>query len=123
MNKVIIKEATNAHLDYFYADWSFAVGGVIPDKANVDALMDWLKNEGVLKNQEEYEVFKVSGKQMNEKYSLTGTNAYNETYTILVLPLNNFSNVGKLAISRFNIGGRWFTDIVDNNARREEERA
>ena len=92
MNKVIIKEATNAHLDYFYADWSFAVGGVIPDKANVDALMDWLKNEGVLKNQEEYEVFKVSGKQMNEKYSLTGTNAYNETYTILVLPLNNFSN-------------------------------
>ena len=27
--------------------------------------------------------------------------------------------VGKIAIPRFQIGGRWFNDIVDNNARRE----
>lgn len=27
----------------------------------------------------------------------------------------------RLAIPRFEVGGRWFDDVVDNNARREKE--
>ena len=55
---------------------------------------------------------------MNNIYNLYDNNAYNKDLTIV-------SIIGidlmKIALKRFSVGGRWFDDIVDNNARRKEE--
>ena len=53
---------------------------------------------------------------MNEQYGLSGSNAYPEDCTIVsVTDINQMA----ITIPRFEVGGRWFDDIVDNNTRRE----
>ena len=58
---------------------------------------------------------------MNNAYGLTGENAYKDELTILSIKLEDIENVGAIIIPRFDIGGRWFDDIVDNNARHQKE--
>ena len=55
---------------------------------------------------------------MNELCHLTDDNAYPEDCTLVsVTDINQM----KIALQRFEVGGRWFDDIVDNNTRRKEE--
>lgn len=70
------------------------------------------------------EVYRTKGKLMNEAYGLTGDNAYPDDLNIVSIMLTNFKEgtLGRVALMRFICGGRWFNDIVDNNARREEEK-
>ena len=42
--------------------------------------------------------------------------------TLACVKLADMENPNRVAIPRFQIGGRWFYDIVENNARREEEK-
>ena len=54
---------------------------------------------------------------------LTVTNAYPETdCTLVCVKLADMENHKAVIYPRFQIGGRWFYDIVENNARREEEK-
>lgn len=66
---------------------------------------------------EQFTTFK--GKDMNEVYGLTGSNAYTDNLTFLMFPLDGLV-VPKLAIFRLQAQDKWFDDIVDNNQRREE---
>ena len=65
---------------------------------------------------EEWVSFK--GKDMNEYYGLTGSNAYADDLTFLAFPISNL-DIGKLAIFKLRMQDRWFDDIVDNNLVRE----
>ena len=59
---------------------------------------------------------------MNRMYRLTGTNAYPETdCTLVCIKLADMEHSDRVTMPRFDIGGRWFTDIVDNNDWKEEE--
>lgn len=60
-----------------------------------------------------------SGKDMNDEYGLTGDNQYPDDLTFLAFPLDGL-DCGKLAIFKIRMQDRWFDDIVDNNARREQ---
>ena len=51
---------------------------------------------------------------MNAHYHLTGTNAYPDDLNIFAIyPFKGLAMM---------YGARWFTDIVDNNTRREKSR-
>lgn len=91
-------------------------GGPISDWT--DGLTGMLAEEG-MGEPKEFIVF--SGKDMNRHYGLTGTNAYDGSLTCVMFPLDGIDTV-KLAMFKMAIGARWFDDIVDNNARREEEK-
>lgn len=65
--------------------------------------------------------YDVSGKVMDELYGLHGTNAYPDDLNIVLIPLEFFAQTGKLAVARFAFEGRWFDDVIDNNARREND--
>lgn len=60
-----------------------------------------------------------SGKEFNDKYNLTGDNAYPDDLTFLSIPLDSWSEMGNLPMVKLQVGARWLDDIVDNNARRE----
>lgn len=53
---------------------------------------------------------------MNDFYTLSGKNAYPDDLNIVVIKLSNLVNPNKLITKRFEFGGKWFDDIVDNNA-------
>ena len=104
-------------LDEFYEKWSLTFEGTTVDDENLTWLINWFKDHNCNMKKENFYV--VSGKMMNEKYHLTGNNKYPNNLTILVILLEDLDNVEAIAMARFEIGGRWFTDIVDNNINRE----
>lgn len=60
-----------------------------------------------------------TGLDMNRLGRLSGDNAYPSSIKFLAFPLDNL-DIGKLAIFKLHMQDRWFDDIIDNNARREE---
>ena len=116
----VIKVTTKAQLDALYEDWSLTIEGLAPGEKNLKELLDWVKELTPLKRED---VYTIEGALMNREYHLTGTNAYPDTdCTLACVKLADMENPNRVAIPRFQIGGRWFYDIVENNARREEEK-
>lgn len=115
----IIKVTTKEQLDELYKDWSLTIEGLAPDEENLKQLLDWVKELTPLKRED---VYTIEGSVMNRMYGLTGTNAYPETdCTLVCVKLADMEHSDRVTMPRFDIGGRWFTDIVDNNAWKETE--
>ena len=115
----IIKVTTKAQLDELYKDWSLTIEGLAPGEANLKELLDWVKELTPLKRED---VYTIEGAVMNREYGLTGINAYpDKDCTLVCVKLADMEHPKRVAIPRFQIGGRWFADICDNNARRERE--
>ena len=114
----MIKVTTKEQLDALYKDWAFTIEGLSPDEKNIAELLGWIKELTPMKRED---VYTIEGAVMNREYNLTGTNAYPDTNcTIVCVKLEDMERPNAVAIPRFRIGGRWFTDVVDNNLRREE---
>jgi len=114
-----VKQATMEDLDVFYDDWSLTLEGFLVDEENLDAYFKEITNYTTVKD--DFAFYIVKGKQMNERYGLTGDNAYQDELNIIVCKLCSMDNPLTLAVPRFAWGGRWFKDVVDNNARHELE--
>lgn len=115
-----IKVNDRATLDALYRNSALTFEGVTPDKENLEAVLTWVKNYTPLKRED---VYVIEGNLMNREYNLTGDNAYPETdCTILCIKLDDMERPMAVTLPRFAVGGRWFDDVVDNNARREAEK-
>ena len=116
----IIKVTTRAQLDELHKDWSLTIEGLSPDEVNLKEFLDWVKELTPLKRED---VYTIEGRVMNREYGLTGTNAYPETgCTIVCIKLADMERPNAVTRPRFQIGGRWFYDVVENNRAREEEK-
>lgn len=113
----IIHVSTKTELDTLYNQSAFTMEGLVADNENLSALEEWLREHNALTN--DNHVFHIiTGRLMNRTYGLTGNNAYPDDCTIVSV---TGIDLLKLVIPRFEVGGRWFDDIVDNNLSREEE--
>ena len=116
----IIKVTTRAQLDELYKDWSLTMEGFSPEEANLRDLLDWVRELTPLKRED---IYTIEGAVMNREYGLTGTNAYpDKDCTLVCVKLADMEHPKRVTMPRFQIGGRWFYDIVENNARREAEK-
>jgi len=114
-----IQVTTKEQLDELYKESALTFEGVSVEDEDLKAIFDWIKQFTPMKNET---VYIISGKTMVDNYSLTGSNAYRPEIHLVSIKLNDMENWQKIIIPRFSIGGRWFDDIVDNNARRERNR-
>ena len=113
-----IKVTTKEQLDALYEDWSLTIEGLHPDEKNLKEFIDWVKELTPLKRED---VYTIEGAVMNREYGLTGTNAYPDTgCTLVCVKLADMEHPRRVAIPRFQIGGRWFYEIVENTRAREE---
>ena len=118
MNKIKVND--RATLDALYNNSALTFEGVAASDENVKAVLTWVKNYTPLKRED---VYVIEGRLMNREYGLTGDNAYPETdCTILCIKLDDMEKPLAVTLPRFTVGGRWFDDVVDNNARREAEK-
>ena len=108
---------TEEQLKGLYNQSALTWEGLIADDENLNAVEDWLKEKGAIIEGKEPTFHIITGKLMNEIYGLTGSNSYAEDLTILSV---TDINQTKVILPRFEVGGRWFDDIVNNNAMREE---
>lgn len=110
-----IDESNIATLNQLYDDSSLTIEGLAPD--DIEAFVDFVDEAASLKKRRAYI---ISGKTMNKAYRLHDENKYPEDLNIVAIMLADMKNPSAVAIPRFSIGGRWYDDIVDNNAIREK---
>lgn len=109
----ITNVTTKEQLDTLYENSAFTMEGLLED--SIPDLMKWLEEHNAIET-ETPNVHIIKGKLMNDIYELTGDNAYPDDLTIVsILGINLLA----IVYPRFEIGGRWFDDVVDNNLRRE----
>ena len=114
--KVEIKElATNKEIETLYTADALTIEGLAYD--SIPDLLGWIKQFTTLRAK--CVVYLIKGKALNHFCKNTGTNAYPDDVNIVSVKLSDIVNPMCLALPRFTIGGRWFTDVVDNNRRRE----
>lgn len=114
----IIEVNDEQMLDEFYNKWSLTFEGTTTDDENLKWLINWFNEHDCKMIKEDFYI--ISGRMMNKVYHLTGSNAYPDNINILVIKLEDLETPDNIYVPRFEIGGRFFNDIVDNNARREE---
>lgn len=107
--------------NYLYEQSALTWEGMYTDRDNLDAIFNAFVDAGA-EPKDDLRFFEISGREMNERYGLTGSNAYPDDLSILSIPLDDFGNPSVLTMWRFDYGARWFDDIVDNNAMREGSR-
>lgn len=106
-------------LDELYKESALTIEGL--NLNSLSKFKDWIVDT-TKKDMINERFYIIKGKVMNEVYALTGNNAYPDDINIVSVKLSDISDWQKLVMPRFQIKGRWFDDIVDNNAMRERNK-
>ena len=112
----IINVSTKNELDALYNQSALTWEGLDISEESFNAVKDWLNEHRATIDGVEPTFFVTKGKLMNDIYGLTGNNAYPDDLNIVSVP-NIYQSA--IILARFEVGGRWFDDVVDNNVRRE----
>lgn len=110
INYKVVEAKNKNDLDELYNSSALTIEGLDSDSI-VDFADDVIAHGGTVDK-----VVVTSGKLMNKVYHLTGNNAYPNYLTIVSI----VGNTVPMTMRRFQFGGRWFDDIVDNNEWREK---
>jgi hypothetical protein len=115
MNEYTLHDATNEDLQKFYDKEAYCMEGFVDDKESYDTLADvirdWVPGISTI------EIYRCKGILVNQKYHLTGDNAYQDDLTFVFIDWQEF---GKgFDVVEHKEGFRYFSDVVDNNARIE----
>lgn len=113
-----INVTTKDKLDELYESSALTFTGISTDDESINQMMDWLKEKSEISNP--LPVHIIKGQTMNENYGLTGNNAYPNDLNLISIKLEDIKNIGAITMARFEVEGRWFDDIVNNNAMREK---
>ena len=113
-----IEVTTKEQLNELYNGSALTFTGICPDDESINGMVNWLKEYSEVSNP--LPIYIISGKTMNNNYNLKGSNKYKDNLTLISVKNDDIKNLGAIIIPRFEVGGRWFNDIVDNNAMREE---
>lgn len=107
-------DVTMSLCDEFYDGSALTLEGL--DLDSLDDYANYLDRECGLKDGAVFHV--IDGNEMDDFYMLSGKNAYPGDLHIVVIKLSDLVNPNAIIMKRFSFGGRWFDDVVDNNARR-----
>lgn len=113
MKKIYVD--SKEQLDALFNDSALTLEGL--SEESIEDFEKWILN---LTKMNDDTFYIISGEMMNESYGLTGTNRYQDDLTIVSVMLSSLDDPGTVIFPRFEIGGRWFDDIVSNNIAREE---
>lgn len=112
-------EATDDDLVNLEKGSAFTFEGLMSDDKNLNDLVDFFNEKTNIKIP--MKIYHATGEKVNTLYGLTGRNAYPNDLDIVLLPLDNWNELGDLPMIKTQIGARWFDDIVDNNRMRQEK--
>ena len=98
-----------------YDTWAATIIGLVP--SDVEVLEFFVKEHGGLTA--DAEIVHFVGKDMNKLFDLV-KDPYPEDLNCYAISGKHIVNVNALALPMRELGMRWFTDIVDNNAVHED---
>lgn len=107
----VTKENCRETFKVLYDTWAATIIGLNP--ADVEVLEFFVKEHGGLTA--DAEIVHFTGKDMNELFALV-KDPYPADLNCYAISGKHIVNVNALALPMRQLGMRWFTDIVDNNA-------
>ena len=108
---------TKKEMDELYEGSALTWEGLDTSDENLEDVIAWIQSCGTELWSDTFYI--TSGKDMNEYCGgLKGRKAYPKDLSIVSIKLSNIKKVENIVVRRFEVGGRWFDDIVDNNRRR-----
>lgn len=110
----VTKENRKEIFKNLYSTWAATILGLV--QSDVEVLEFFVKEHGGLTA--DAEIVHFTGKDMNELFDLV-KDPYPEDLNCYAISGKHIVNVNALALPMRELGMRWFTDIVDNNARHE----
>ena len=102
-----IEQAMSGLFQRFYDGSALTLTGLSHE--TVDDYVDYLSKIIPLKDGSV--VYEVSGESINSYYDV---DEFPDDLNIVVIELDSFEDRKKLILKRFNFGGRWFDDVIDN---------
>lgn len=112
--KVEVTSSNKSIFDRLYDHEALtAEGMIIANDQDLEKVNNWFRINSKC-NASNVNIYIIKGKAMNTFYHLTGDNAYKDDLTIVCIDW-----VEHNAKSLYKGVWRWFSDVVDNNARRE----
>lgn len=101
-------------LDELYDDSALTLMGLKTSDDSLGEYVEWInENSEGFKGEPEFWV--ITGEMMNRTYHPDRfEDFYPNDLHIVCVKLNDLFGLGKLALKRFDIGARWFDDVVDN---------
>lgn len=97
----IVEEGLDISSIGLYAGWASDLAGTVKDPLDV---------------------YLIHGDMLNHLWGLTGNNRYPDDLNIVAIPLNQLAEPEQLSLAKFEVGARWWSDVRDNNLRREKEK-
>lgn len=119
MTKYRIKRPKMEELAYLDRTEAIVEEGM--DMASIQYFVNWISDLAGTVN-DEVEVYLIKGEMLNKAWSLTGDNRYPDDLNIVAVSFDEIDKPGKLAIPRFSVDARWWSDVLSNNLRREQEK-
>lgn len=112
--KIDVSSSDKSTFDRLYKNEALTAEGMkIVDKSDLEMVNKWFRTNSKC-SANNVDIYVIKGKAMNDFYHLTGDNAYPDDLTIVCIDWLN-SNV----TSPYKGKWRFFSDVVDNNAKRE----
>ncbi len=111
----VTKENRKEIFKNLYDTWAATIIGLV--SSDVEVLEFFVKEHGGLTA--DAEIVHFTGKDMNEVFDLV-RDPYPEGLNCYAISGKHIINVNALALPMRELGMRWFTDIVDNNAVHED---
>lgn len=117
MTKYTIKDiTTEAELKRLYNREAYCAEGVIDEPISYQTLADAVSHWKDAKK-DNITIYRCKGSFINKVYHLTGSNKYNDKLTFVFIDWQEFERTFEAHKHKGNF--RYFSDVVDNNARRE----
>ena len=112
--RVDVSASDKSTFDRLYKNEALTAEGMkIADESDLEAVNNWFRSYSKC-SASNVEIYIIKGKAMNSFYHLTGDNAYSDDLTIVCIDWINSK-----VTSPYKGRWRWFSDVVDNNAKRE----
>lgn len=112
--KVEVSASDKSTFDRLYENEALTAEGVkINDDSTLETINKWYRTNSMC-SASNVDIYIIKGKAMNTFYHLTGDNAYPDDLTIVCIDW-----IKSKAKDPYKGSWRWFSDVVDNNAKRE----
>lgn len=112
--KIEVNSANSSIFDRLYNNEALTAEGMeIKSDDSLEKINNWFRTNSQC-DASNVDIFVIRGKAMNDNYHLTDDNRYDDDFTIVCI---DWVKAG--CKSPYKGGWRWFSDVVDNNARRE----
>ena len=115
----IVKVKTKKQCEELRKTWTLTFSGIPCDEDTLEGIVQWIEQYTAYTNKI---VHVVSSDQINSWYKLSGREAFTANQNFICIKQFDLKDYNKIALTRFDVGGRWLKDIISDKLENQLKR-